>query len=417
MPAPPPGRRATSGSKGGNAFIRRYLSRYGQVAPLPEKTYDHVLTVPACHEPEDFLQRLLRNVPRDGVLAIVTANVPEGAGPAVLAGTRRLADRLRQAPDVLLIERTDPPLPRRQGVGLARKLAADTAAALIAAGRVRSPWIFMTDADAILPASYFQTPGPADAPGTLVFPYRHAAEDAGAARRIALYELHMRHYVLGLRAAGSPYGYHSLGSTIAIHAATYATVRGVPRRNAGEDFYLLNKAAKVGPVRCLAEPVLTLSARPSRRVPFGTGPALAAIPDDPERYQSFPREAFHELAELLRALRAWALADEPTTGLPVTTLAALNRLRWAPAGLARQHPPGTRRLRAVLEWFDAFRTMRFLRMRRCAAGPAPLLATLRAMWDLPGAGSGELLEEARRREGAAVMGVASRTTQQRTLSG
>ncbi len=58
---------------------------------------------------------------------------------------------------------------------------------------------------------------------------------------------------------------------------TYAGVRGYPKRSAGEDFYLLNKICKLAPIKRLLEPTLTIQARPSSRVPFGTGPALQRI--------------------------------------------------------------------------------------------------------------------------------------------
>ena len=46
----------------------------------------------------------------------------------------------------------------------------------------------------------------------------------------------MSYYVAGLAMAGSGYAHHSLGSTIAVHAKSYAAVRGYPKRSAGEDF-------------------------------------------------------------------------------------------------------------------------------------------------------------------------------------
>ena len=87
----------------------------------------------------------------------------------------------------------------------------------------------------------------------------------------------MSYYVAGLAMAGSRYAHHSLGSTIAVHAKTYAAVRGYPKRSAGEDFYLLNKICKLAPVERLAGPALSIEARISARVPFGTGPALRRL--------------------------------------------------------------------------------------------------------------------------------------------
>ena len=87
----------------------------------------------------------------------------------------------------------------------------------------------------------------------------------------------LRYYVLGLHDAGSPYAFHTVGSTLAIHGEYYAKVRGFPKRLAAEDFYILNKLAKTGViVRPTREP-LRIRHRESERAPFGTGPAVRKI--------------------------------------------------------------------------------------------------------------------------------------------
>ena len=52
----------------------------------------------------------------------------------------------------------------------------------------------------------------------------------------------------GLAWAGSPYAYQAMGSCIAVRPEAYAAVRGFPRKNAAEDFYVLDKLAKVGSI-------------------------------------------------------------------------------------------------------------------------------------------------------------------------
>ena len=61
--------------------------------------------------------------------------------------------------------------------------------------------------------------------------------------------LSLRYYVAGMKYARSHLThFHTIGSTMAVRASYYAKVRGFPKREAGEDFYLLNKLAKVGTV-------------------------------------------------------------------------------------------------------------------------------------------------------------------------
>ncbi len=215
--------------------------------------------------------------------------------------------------DVLLVDRFSDgrKLPPKGGVGHARKTGADLAAYLIHQRRVRSPWIHCTDADVRLPQRYFTCSTAlidtaAQETAALVYPFRHSiAVDTMVVKEggdeilnirrhkimqaTRLYEYSLRYYVAGLSFAHSPYAFHTIGSTIAVNAAHYAKVRGFPRRQAGEDFYLLNKLAKVGSIMQLSaetdcEPI-DIAARLSDRVPFGTGAAVGRIMElkDPAR--------------------------------------------------------------------------------------------------------------------------------------
>ncbi|MEJ2087690.1 MAG: hypothetical protein P8Y69_04285, partial [Gammaproteobacteria bacterium] len=118
--------------------LERYLSRYGAVAAVPTlgRRYRYVLTIPAFDEPTDFLESVLASSDADGVVVVVTVNVPETADVAARERTADLYHALEKYPDVIVIDRVTDPIPRRQGVGLARKLAADLATALIHRGDV-----------------------------------------------------------------------------------------------------------------------------------------------------------------------------------------------------------------------------------------------------------------------------------------
>ena len=369
--------------------IERYLGRYGepearQVPPLAAR-YEHVLTVPCYDEPPECVGTVLGCLDASA-LVILVVNAPSDADAEArrrteafwraLGGTDdepfHFSQRRRQI-DVLAVNRAAPNrlIPRRQGVGLARKIAADMACALIAAGRIRSPWIHMTDADAELPADYFaQMPA---GPGCALYPFRHEAppELAHAMRR---YELHLRYYVNRLCWAGSPYAFHTIGSTIAIHADTYAKVRGVPKRNAGEDFHLLNKAAKVAPIHRLSRPEIRLKARLSKRVPFGTGPALSRMTGD-DHPLSYAPESFSRLAEVIAHIdRGAPLSDE--------SAALLEELGYARFRTQAQHQhrrPETLR-KATHQWFDGLRTLRFIHLARRFHPDQPLAESLNRLF-------------------------------------
>ncbi|MDE0225349.1 MAG: hypothetical protein OXP28_09455 [Gammaproteobacteria bacterium] len=348
-------------------YLGRYAEPEARSAAFATRTYRHVISIPAFDEPHDFLQRVLHHGVSD-VLVIVVANVPDHVSrdDAAFARTRRLLelegpfDRARNV-DVVVVDRVNAPVPRRQGVGLARKIGADIALRLIVEREIETPVIFVTDADAALPPGYFEAAG-GEAAGW-VYPFVHTSADGDLSRRALMYELSLRYYVNRLEYAGSPYAFHTVGSCLAVDSTSYAMVRGFPRRNAAEDFYLLNKLAKVGRIRRLSTPVIEVEARASTRVPFGTGPALARIPGDPTAVPGYAPETF----EALRAFHA-SVAAGTTPGQPVPEL--LDAIGYQPG----------RDPRATHTWFDAFRTLKFVHAARNAFPDVPLLKTLKTLY-------------------------------------
>lgn len=375
--------------------IGKYLGRYAEAEiksrPALDRIYEHVVVIPAFDEPADFLDTVLAGIP-DGVaanvLVIVVVNVPDHIledDPRVMR-TRTLLHSCAGAGRVI-VDRVTHPVPRRQGVGLARKLGADMALAYIQDGSVAQPVIFSTDADAVLPAGYFQAvedhtdagapanAAPATAANVWLLPYAHTSADPDLQRRADCYELHMRWYVEGLRRARSPYAFHSLGSTIVVSARAYANVRGFPKRDAAEDFYLLDKLAKVTTVQVLPAPCLSLAARLSTRVPFGTGPALEAVPDIDASFTSYATEVFDCLAAAIDLVDTNdETACDQTVVSTMADLGYFDRCR----GLDRVQRH---------QWFDGLKTLRFVHAAQKVHPDRPLLVTLQR--EFP-AGSGTI---------------------------
>nr|VFK19148.1 MAG: Glycosyl transferase family 2 [Candidatus Kentron sp. LFY] len=117
---------------------------------------------------------------------------------------------------------------------------------------------------------------------------------------IAGYELHLRYYVHGLRYAGSPYAFHTVGSCMAVRTRVYEQQGGMNRRKAGEDFYFLQKIIGLGNFTELRGTRVLPSPRISERTPFGTGRAVAdsLAKEDGARYAYAP-EVFRDLGKLL----------------------------------------------------------------------------------------------------------------------
>jgi len=401
--------------------VSQYLARHAEPEALavaqPGKlagSWGHALVVPAYGE-ETSLFPLLGSVPAGPlgeVLIVVVLNAREDSPRRIHAANEAVRARiLRELPDfvtvsespsirahrlaagtLLVVDRASKghTLPEGQGVGLARKIGNDAALALMAAGRVTSAWLHNTDADVRLPVDYFDQLADVDAGGVgaAIYAWDHRfEEDPTLAEAGRLYEISLRYYVLGLAWAGSPYAYESMGSALAIPFQSYAAVRGFPRKNAAEDFYVLDKLAKVGEIVRLNGSRLLLEGRPSDRVPFGTGRALLDLvgkKNGLERFRLYHPLVFAHLAQWLRVLDAVALdggsfeaglAKMPS-GNPFFRAdlleEALRKLHAFDA--VRESLRSTKDADALRRrlhtWFDAFRTLKLVHALRDAGLPS-----------------------------------------------
>ena len=361
-------------------YLRRFAEPEAELAQmlipwLPR--FQHVVVVPAHAEPAGSLE-LLTDIAQPRTLLIWVVNDPADVSPSAQQRTQRflkaLPDRLgaptyarapfslwaRSCPTVLCVDRTalTKPLPTKEGVGTARKIGADVALRAISSRGDDAGFIHSTDADVRLPKDYFEqlTPWRGRAIAA-TYGFVHIPAAPWLASPIEVYENYLRSYVVGLAEAGSPYAFHTIGSTLAVSATGYATVRGFPKRASAEDFYLLNKLAKVGAIARLDGEPIQIQARLSDRVPIGTGPALAKL-NDGQSLQWITGDAWCALAEVFADMAAAAHKRRIDPAM-------LDRLptHWH-ARLLRAFAQGSsadQRLRQLHTFFDGLRTRQFLR--------------------------------------------------------
>ncbi len=369
--------------------IDKYLAQYAYPSPWITKVetlWDHAVAVPIKDEVPalasllESLTLAARHRAPERSLLILVLNGPFSAtnaacfeqwfNPARAFSPSVSLSALDTSLDLLFVDgRSEDDRLLKEGVGRARKLGCDIALALHATNKVRSPWIATTDADAYVPTSYFSLPKSSAA--ALLFDYTHGPQPDLAHR---LYEGFLRYYVEGLRYAGSPYAFHALGSTIVVSAETYARVRGFPRREAAEDFYLLNKVAKEGEVVVLSD-CIRLQPRDSHRVPFGTGVGtfkIRALLDENLGYRMYDPRCFSELKRFLEAVEeVWQ--DEPER---IASLAPF-AYRWftsqggvaALATILSERQQLQSRQRAFRVWMDSFRTLKLMHYLRDEVWP------------------------------------------------
>jgi hypothetical protein len=388
------------------------------LAGTKRSDFSAAVVIPALAEGENLLATLAslgQNPPAEleGTLVVVVVNHRPDAEVALQQANHATLLQLSEGPippglELVWIDAATPglELPLRDGgVGMARKIGFDLALTRLD-HRHPSPLLISLDADTLVRPDYLSTLRRHFAgarQGAAVLPFCHQQGATAAAQRaIDRYELYLRHYVLGLFLAGSPYAFHTVGSAIACRADAYARMGGMNRRRAGEDFYFLQQLAKTCGVATLSGTLVYPSSRSSRRTPFGTGPSVARLLAGEEDAVLFFRP------ETFRLLGAWLALATETRGTPgEEVLAAAGEISpilsaflgeldlpriWRQ--LQQQHRDQGRFVAAFHTWFDGLKTLQLIH-RLCASG-LPKTSPENALPDLmtwAGLKSSDLLNE------------------------
>ena len=407
--------------------VTRYLERYAEPVAHdidkldcePLDAFDIVIVIPIYDETEEQLQHFLDfqkySLHPQSTLMIWVFNAPESTQNSaslertqnlfkyllLLTQASRLTDNIylsnqEQRLQILFVDRChDHLIPDKQGVGLARKLGMDLALKLVYQQYLKTHswchWIYSTDADVSLPEGYGLVPAKENTTAC-IYPFKHSPEP-GFERAMNEYEFSLHYYVESLKKAGSPYAFHTIGSLIVVSSVAYAQVRGIPKRAGAEDFYLLNKLAKLGKVECLSSPQIQVSGRPSHRVPFGTGPALVKINsqyENDENFRVYHPRIFILLTFVLSSVSEieHCSAEEPILLSRLTVKLAdsieekvvaeiLLDLGWNKQAAHLQKLKTAETIQQAFHvWFDAFITLRFIHELRDRLYPNIVLTEL-----------------------------------------
>jgi hypothetical protein len=198
------------------------------------------------------------------------------------------------------------------GVGLARKTGMDEAVRRFNSIGRPDGLIVNLDADCVVESNYFVSIFEAFSGQkhrnacSIYFEHPLSGNDFNSDiyRSIALYELHLRYYYQGLAFAGFPYVFHTVGSAIAARASAYVRAGGMNRRQAGEDFYFIQKLVPLGGYFNLNATVVYPSPRISFRVPFGTGAMMTKMAESgSSQLETYSLAAFRDLRSLFTSTR------------------------------------------------------------------------------------------------------------------
>ena len=244
---------------------------------------------------------------RVGVIVVV--NHGEDASPLVKQANEELAKELKvrycegqmeiENVNVKVIEAFDIS-PKWAGVGMARKLAMDAAAFFFYKQNMPECPILSLDADTLVEENYLDVViryfrENAVAGVSIAYAHRYESCPEEMADAIIKYELYLRYYQLALAYVGHPHAYHCIGSAFAVRAVDYVAQGGMNKRQAGEDFYFLQKLIATGRYATLDSTCVYPSARFSTRTPFGTGQTVRQIVEECGVYRVYHFAAFRDL--------------------------------------------------------------------------------------------------------------------------
>jgi len=417
---------------------QKYLHTYGvsPVRPLLTASVDGVeraVVIPALAESSSLFRTLAsiagnspRELRRTLVICVVNNHRPHlaaeadildnretlnilnalvlGRPPSLSRHTGMLYDDIRQIARsglrLACIDASSPGLEipdRDGGVGTARKIGMDAALKLLDSQGTGGGVICCLDADTLVDENYLSAVGQHFAETgnpAAVSAYAHQKpSDPEILLAICGYEIFLRSYVIGLSFAGSPYAFHSIGSTMACTAESYVDVRGMNRRAAAEDFYFLNKLCKIGKIGVVRETTVFPSPRPSGRTPFGTGRrVLRFMTGGGDECRFYDPRVFDILREWLAEMEADPDRD------PGTILVAAGRIHFLLEEylrmirfdrnwqvIRRNCSNSTHLRRQFHVWFDGLKTLRLIHhLSRSAFPPVPLFDGLKELLDRAG---------------------------------
>ncbi len=304
-------------------FASAYLSERSLYPELikeaPDEKTGIIVVVPAYDEPG--IGRLLDSLaqctpPECKVEVIVVVNAPSNASLQSHRNNQltieNIEDWKRKNYDCLfrLFAFTTVAEPADGwGVGMARKSGMDEAVRRFNTIENPDGVILNLDADCLVAKNYFvsvfnEFSGRKERTACSIF-FEHPLSGnefpEAVYRFITLYELHLRYYFRCLAFSGFPYVFHTVGSAMGVKAFQYVKAGGMNRRQAGEDFYFIQKLVPSGGYFNLNSTTVYPSPRPSFRVPFGTGASIARQTEmeDPA-FLTYNLQAFREMKVFFR---------------------------------------------------------------------------------------------------------------------
>ena len=341
-----------------------------------------VVCIPCYNEPhvDEAVRALLAcELPPCAVEVLVLMNTPEESSAELIAQNKRSYESLMSLVNqtqiaVVPIHVTEIPKKHR-GVGQARKLALDEGRDRLNDSESKTKILACFDADCSCASNYltalyghFKT---SNKEAVSIY-YEHPTADFNGNevdKAIYIYELHLRYFICMQRLIDLPFAIHTVGSSMACTVAGYTRIGGMNRRQAGEDFYFLQKFIQDNQCDVLVATTVFPSARISDRVPFGTGRAVGDMVEQERQFLTYNAQSFADLKLLVGSVDRFVeleQIEQIVSTYPDSVKAFLKTIDFDKTILRlKQNTKSMATFKkAFYQFFDAFQLMKYLHFVR-----------------------------------------------------
>jgi hypothetical protein len=309
-----------------SAFLKKRASGKWLIENDYPSSFQKIIVVPSIAE-SDNLPALLKSLEQNdelellNTLLLIVVNNSISSSDEVKKDNKKTLEYLRNLRTKINLSFIDASTAGKEmddkngGVGLARKIGMDLALIKFNYNSSQKRILICTDADCKVNSDYLkeisQEFNRNNYEAAVVnFAHDTSGEDEET-KAIICYEIFLRYYVLGLSFANSDYAFHTIGSTMICTPEAYAKVEGMNKRKAAEDFYFLEKLAKIYPIGEIRSTFVHPSKRGSWRVPFGTGRSVDRyLSNERDEYLLYDPKSFIILKNWLEVFYDHSLTDQ-----------------------------------------------------------------------------------------------------------
>ncbi len=375
-----------------SAYLNKRASGTWQIENDYKKYFQYIIVVPAIAE-RDALPKLIKSLEKNdklelhNTLLLIVVNNSVSSSEEVKNDNQKTLAYLKKIKSKVNISFVDAASSGKEmddkngGVGLARKIGMDLALTKFDYLSINKNIMICTDADCIVDSDYISEISQEFNRNNFEAAVVNFAHDISGrdeeTKAIICYEIFLRYYVLGLSFAKSDYAFHTIGSTMLCTPDAYVKVEGMNKRKAAEDFYFLEKLAKIYPMGEIKSTFVHPSKRSSWRVPFGTGRSV-------DRYLSNSRDEYllYDPKSFV-ILKTWLeVFFDNLVPSPSSLIKISNNISPALSDFLSKQDFGNFINKVLLKnnnpneiekqkhfWFDAFRTLKLIHYLRDATYP------------------------------------------------